>query len=76
MSNDAVNVSGWPSSTMHVADVRRVDRLDAALAQRVVDGARDQVVRDVVEDLILEALLDDARRHLAGRNPGMRALRE
>ena len=48
-----------------VADVRRVDRLDAALAQRVADRARNQIVRDVVQDLILEALLDDAGRRLA-----------
>ena len=38
----------------------RVDRLDAALLQRLVDGARDQAVHHVVEDLIAEALLDDA----------------
>src|SRR4029079_12910620 len=50
----------------HVADVRSVYRLDAPLAQRVVHGARDQVVRDVMEDLIAEALADDLRRHLAG----------
>ena len=55
---------------VHVADVRRVDRLDAALAQRFVDGARDEVVRDVVQDLVLEALLDDARRRLARPEAG------
>ena len=59
----------------HVPDVGRVDRLEAALAQRLVDRARNQIVRDVVEDLILEALLDDARRRLARPEPGMRALR-
>ena len=48
-----------------VADIGRVDRLDAALAQRVVDGARNKVVRDVVKNLILEPLLDDARRRFA-----------
>ena len=60
----------------HLAHVGRVDRLQPLLAQRVIDRTRDQIVRDVVEDLILEALLDDARRRLAGRNPGTRALRE
>ena len=43
---------------------------DPALAQRIVDRARNQIVRDVVEDLILEALLDDARRRLAGPEAG------
>ena len=56
-----------------VADVGRVDRLDAALAQRLVDRARDEIVRDVVEDLILEALLDDAGRRLARPEAGDRA---
>ena len=51
VSNDAVKVSGCPSSTRDVADVRRVDRLDAPLAQRIVDRARNQIVRDVVQDL-------------------------
>src|SRR6185436_17358709 len=41
------------------------DRLHPALPQRVVDGAGDEVVREVVEDLALVALLDDARRRLA-----------
>ena len=49
----------------HVADVGRLDRLETALPQRVVDRARHQLVHDVVEDLVLEALLDDPRRHLA-----------
>src|SRR5205823_3940489 len=55
---------------VHVADIGRVDRLESFLAQRVVDGARDQVVRDVVQNLILEALLDDARRRLARTKSG------
>ncbi len=59
-----------PLLDRHVADVRRVDRLDAALAQRVVDRARDEVVRDVVQDLVLEALLDDPRRRLARPEAG------
>ena len=53
-----------------VLDVRRVDRLDAALLQRLVDGARNQVVHHVVEDLVAEPLLDDRRRHLAGTEAG------
>src|SRR5262249_366900 len=55
---------------VHVADIGRVDRLDAALAQRIVDRARNQIVDDVVENLILVALLDDARRRLARAEPG------
>ncbi len=51
MSKDAVKVSGSFSFDAHVADVRRVDRFDAALPQRIVDGARNQIVRDVVQDL-------------------------
>ena len=70
VSNEAVKVSGWPSSIVDVADVGRVDRLEPLLAQRIVDGARDQVVRDVVKDLVLEALLDDARRRLARPEAG------
>ena len=75
-SNDAVNVSGLALLDLHVADVGRVDRLDAPLAQRFVDRARNEVVGDVVQDLLLEALLDDTGRRLAGPEPGMRALRE
>ena len=55
-----------PFLDRHVAHVGRVDRLEPLLAQRIVDRARNQIVRDVVKDLILEALLDDARRGLAG----------
>ena len=49
-----------------VADIRCVHRLHPLLAQRVVDGTRDEVVGDVMEDLILEALLDHTRGRLAG----------
>src|SRR5262249_55539053 len=59
-----------PLFDVHVAYVRRVDRLEPPFAQRIVDGARDEVVRDVVQDLVLEALLDDARRRLAGTEAG------
>ena len=65
VSNDAVNVSGWPSSTVTSRTSGVSTGFDAALAQRLVDRARNQIVRDVVEDLLLEALLDDARRRLA-----------
>ena len=54
-----------PFVERHVLHVGRVDRLEAALAQRLVDGARDQVVRDVVENLLAESLLDERRRNLA-----------
>ena len=64
-----------PSSTDDVADVGRVHRLDAALAQRLVDRARDQIVRDVVKDLLAEALLDDVGRRLARAEPGNARLR-
>ena len=53
-----------------VLDVGRVDRLDAALAQRLVDRARNQAVRDVVEDLVAKALAHDLGRHLAGPEAG------
>ena len=49
----------------HVLHVRRVDGLEAALAQRFVDGARNEIVRDVVENLLAEPLLDERRRNLA-----------
>ncbi len=53
-----------------VANVRGVNRFHAPFPQRVVDGPRDEAVRDIVQDLILEALLDDARRRLAGTEAG------
>ena len=70
VSNDAVKVSGWPSSTVTSRTSGVSTGSTPALAQRVVDRARDEVVRDVVKDLILEALLDDARRRLAGTEAG------
>ena len=54
----------------HVADVRRVDRLDAPLAQRFVHSGRNQIVRHVVKDLILVALFDHLGRRLAGPETG------
>ncbi len=55
-----------------VADIGSVDRLDAAFAQRLVDGTGDEAVCHVVQNLIAEALPDHLRWHLAGpeaRNP-------
>jgi hypothetical protein len=54
----------------HVADVRRVDGLHATLAQRFVDRAGDEPVRDIVQDLIAEPLPDDLGGHLARPKPG------
>ena len=48
-----------------VADVGRVDRLEVALAQALVERLRHQVVGHVVQDIVLEPLPDDARRHFA-----------
>ena len=56
----------------HVEDIGRIDRFYTPLAQSFVHRPRDKVVGDVVEDLVFEPLLDDARRRLAGaesRNP-------
>ena len=53
----------------HVLHVRRVDGFQAALAQHLVDGARDQIVRDVVKNLLAEPLLDERRRNLALAEP-------
>ena len=53
----------------HVLHVWRVDGLQAALAQHLVDGARDQIVRDVVKNLLAEPLLDERRRNLALAEP-------
>ena len=58
-----------------VADVGRVDRLDAAFAQRLVDRAGDEAVCHVVQNLIAEPLAHDLRRHLAGPEPGILAAR-
>ncbi len=38
--------------------------------QRVADQPRDQVVRHVVQDLVLVALPDDRRGHFARPKPG------
>ena len=64
-SNSALKVSGRPFFDLDVADVGRVDRLDAALRQPFLDGALDELVRDVVQDLTLEPLPDHLGRHLA-----------
>jgi len=48
-----------------VLHVRRVDRLHPPLAQHLVDGARNQVLGHVLQDLRHEALADDLGRHLA-----------
>ena len=61
-----MNFSGWPFLDDDILDVRCVDRLDAALAQCLVDRPRDQPVRDVVKDLVPEPLADDLGRHLPG----------
>ena len=54
-----------------VADVGRVERLEAALAQRVVHRARHQLVDHVVENLAPEPLLDDPRAApCPGGSPG------
>ena len=49
----------------HILDVGRIDRLETALAQRLVYGARNEIVRDVVKDLVAEPLLDESRRDFA-----------
>jgi hypothetical protein len=55
---------------LHVADVRRVHRLDAALREGFFDGVLDEVMRDVVHDLALETLAHDPGRHFARTKPG------
>jgi hypothetical protein len=49
----------------HIADVRRVHRLHASRAQRLVDSAGDEAVGHVVQNLIAEALPHNFGRHLA-----------
>ena len=58
-----------------VANVGRVDGLDAAFAQGLVHRTRDETVCDVVENLIAEPLAHHLRRHLAGTEPGILAAR-
>src|SRR5262249_22829726 len=53
-----------------VPDVGRIQRRDAPLAECLVDSGRYQIVADVVKDLLLEPLLDDATRRLAGPEAG------
>ena len=57
----------------HVLDVGRVDRLDASFPQRFVDGAGNEVVHHVMEDLLPETLLNQVCGALPGRKPGSRA---
>ena len=70
VSNDAVNVSGWPSSitTSRMSGVSTASTPRSRSASSTARGTRS--CSDVVEDLILEALLDDARRRLAGAEAG------
>ena len=65
VSKSATNVSGWPSSitTSRMSGVATGSRPRSRSA--VADDARNQVVRDVVQNLVLVALPDDGRRHLA-----------
>jgi hypothetical protein len=50
--------------------VRCVDGLHSALPKRIVDRARDEIVRDIVEDLVFVPLLHDTRRDLARPEAG------
>ncbi len=54
----------------HLANVRRIHRLDPTLPQGVIHRARNEIVRDVVQDLILEPLLDHPRRRLPRAEAG------
>ena len=53
-----------------VLDVRRGDRFEPTLAQRLADNAWNQFVCNVVQNLVLVALPDNGRRHLARAKPG------
>ena len=70
VSNEAVKVSGWPSSTDDV----RMSGVSTGSTPRSRSASstarRNQVVRDIVQDLLLEALLDDLGRHLARAEAG------
>jgi hypothetical protein len=52
-----------------VAHIRRLDRLHAPLTKGVVYGARNQIVRDVVQNLVAVPLFDDP----CGRLPWTKA---
>jgi hypothetical protein len=53
-----------------VADVGRVHRLDALLAQRVVDGPRNQLMGHVMQDLLPKPLADQPLGNFSGTEPG------
>ena len=53
-----------------VADIRRIDGLDAPFPHGIVHGPGNQIVRHIMQDLILEALLDHARWCLARTKAG------
>ncbi len=65
--------AGFKSDVPHVGCV---DRFQPLLAQRIVDRTRNQIVRDVVQDLVLKRCLMTRAGALPGRKPGTRALRE
>src|SRR5262249_29484282 len=52
-----------------VANIWSVDRLNAPFAQCFVDCLRNQVLDNLMEDLFLETLFDDASRRLAWPKP-------
>src|SRR5262245_28773884 len=53
-----------------VANIRGIYRLATLVAKSLVDGRRNQVVDDLVKNLLLEPLLDDACRSLARPEAG------
>ena len=70
-----LKVSGWPFFELHVTNVGRLDRLDAAFLQRFADCAFDELVRDVVQDLARNRCFTTFGGTFPGRNPGSRAER-
>src|SRR5207249_12156780 len=58
-------------------NIRRIDRFHSALAQSLVDRARNQPMRDIVKNLIAKALAHDLRRDFSRtkpRHPGSTAV--
>ena len=54
----------------HVLNVRRIHRLETPFPERFVHGARNQVLGDIMQDLVTEALPDQLRRDLARTESG------
>ena len=70
VSNTALKLIGWPSSSLTSSTCGRRERLEAAPVELVEDDLVDDGLGGLAQDLVLEALLDHVERHLARAEAG------